>query len=232
MLVGELQRPVDAAAGRVDQPQAAERQRHRVPPACSGDVDQLEAAAAEIAGDPVGLAKAHQMPLAASSASRSPERIWIGSPAATSPRAMKSGPSSASRTAAVAMARTFLTPRMRVIGAEAGQRRQRALHAVAAELAGAGDGAAEAAQHLLVEQRRRAAHRALVDDEAHRVRADVDDADRLELVEEPPFAAAPPGHSHPIPLTMASPPTLSAGESAAESCPLSDWPRPKGSDWS
>ena len=43
--------------------------------------------------------------------------------------------------------------------------------------------AAEAGQHLLVEDRRRAARQPLVDDEAHRVRADVDDRDRRPVVE-------------------------------------------------
>ena len=43
--------------------------------------------------------------------------------------------------------------------------------------------AAEAGQHLLVEDRRRRARQPLVDDEAHRVRADVDDRDRRPVVE-------------------------------------------------
>ena len=69
---------------------------------------------------------------------------------------MNAAPSSASRTAAVAKARTFFTLQDAGDGAEAAQRRERALDGLVAEVAGRGDGAAETAQHLLVEQRRRA----------------------------------------------------------------------------
>ena len=163
------------------QPQAAERQRGRWRSGVAVDVDQLEAAAAEVAGDAVGVRKPIRMPLAASSASRCAGQHLDRAPSACSPRAMKSGPSEASRTAAVAMARTFLTPRMRVIAWKRRQRLERALDASAPSRPVEATGAAEAAQHLLVEERRRAAHRALVDDEAHRVGPDIDDADRLEL---------------------------------------------------
>ncbi len=116
------------------------------------------------------------------------------SPSAFSALAMNSEPSSASRTAAVAKARTFFTSRMRVMV------RKRASAASARSTASAprpprrGDGLAEAAQHLLVEQRRRRAHGALVDDEAHRVRTYVDDTNGLKLVPsvllaEQPFQA-------------------------------------------
>ena len=115
-------------------------------------------------------------------------------PHAFSARTINSPPSSASRTAAVAKARTFFTLEDAGDGAKARQRRERAIDSLAAELAGRRDGAAETAQHFLVEQRRRRAHGALVHDEAHRIRADIDDADGLELVNpvllaEQPFQA-------------------------------------------
>ena len=50
-----------------------------------------------------------------------------------------------------------------------------------AQSAGRGDRAAEPAQHFLVEQRRGRADRPLVDDEADRVGADIDHADRLKV---------------------------------------------------
>ena len=101
-----------------------------------------------------------------------------------------------------------------------------------AELAGRGDRAAEAAQHLLVEQRRRAAHGALVDDEAHGIRADVDDADRLELVTR---LCSPNNRSKLV--TCASDRLLlqslrEQAEPAAGSSPSAPARGPTGSGWS
>ena len=95
---------------------------------------------------------------------------------------MNSAPSSASRTAAVAKARTFFTLEDAGDGAETRQRGERAIDRLGAELAGRGDGAAEAAENLLVEYRRRRTHGAFIDDEAHGVGADIDDADGLKFV--------------------------------------------------
>ena len=66
-------------------------------------------------------------------------------------------------------------------GAEAHERLERPLHGLLPQSAGGGDRAAEPAQHFLVEQRGGRAHRALVDDEADRVGADIDHADRLKV---------------------------------------------------
>jgi hypothetical protein len=71
---------------------------------------------------------------------------------------------------------------------EAAQRLQRALDAFLAEMAGRSHLPAEAAQDLLVEDRCRTSDRTLVDDEPHGVRADVDDAHRLELAGAPELA--------------------------------------------
>ena len=62
------------------------------------------------------------------------------------------------------------------------ERRQRVLDRVGREQPGGLHLAAEPAQRLLVEQRRRAAGEPLVDHEPHRVRADVDDGDRRTVV--------------------------------------------------
>ena len=85
------------------------------------------------------------------------------------------------------MARRFLTLRMRAMARKRRSASSAFSTALLAELARRRDGAPEAAQDLLVEERRRGPDRALVDDEAHGVRADVDDADRLELrISAPP----------------------------------------------
>ena len=47
--------PVEPLLRGVDQAQAAERQSGRIARTVVADVDQLEAAAAEIAGDAIGL---------------------------------------------------------------------------------------------------------------------------------------------------------------------------------
>ena len=67
--------------------------------------------------------------------------------------------------------------------AEALERAERLVDRVGGEQALGLHLAAEAGERLLVEQRRRAAGQALVDHEAHRVRADVDDRDRRPVVE-------------------------------------------------
>ena len=106
LLVGEVDGLVDPAGGGIEQPQAAERQRGGLPQGVAVDVDELEAAAAEIAGNAVGGAEAHhdalrgQLGLALAG-----EHLDAGAQR-RSPRTMKSGPSVASRQAAVAMART------------------------------------------------------------------------------------------------------------------------------
>ena len=81
--------------------------------------------------------------------------------------------------------------------AKAPQRRQRLVDGVGREQAGRLHLAAEPGEHLLVEDRSRAAGEALVDDEAHGVRADVDDRDRRPVIE----TALRDIHGGPTPLT-------------------------------
>jgi hypothetical protein len=68
---------------------------------------------------------------------------------------------------------------------EADQRSQCARDTLLPEMARRSYLAAEAAKHLFVEDRRRTPHCAFIDDEAHGVGADVDDAHRLELALAP-----------------------------------------------
>ena len=67
--------------------------------------------------------------------------------------------------------------------AKAAQRRQRLCDAAGIEVAGRLHRAAEAAHRLLVEDRRRAAGQPLIDDEADRVRPDIDGRDRRALAD-------------------------------------------------
>ena len=69
---------------------------------------------------------------------------------------------------------------------------ERPLDAVATELPAGADRAAKPTEDLFVEQRRRTADRALVDDEADGVRADIDDADRLQFAEPAAIPARAP----------------------------------------
>ncbi len=87
---------------------------------------------------------------------------------------------SASRTAAVA---TAMMPDSSIRRASAANRRSAAIArcpAVGAEPAGLGEPGAEAAEHLLVVEIRRAARHAVEDHEPHRVRPDVDHPDALQ----------------------------------------------------
>ena len=131
---------------------------------------------------PSGLWKPEMMPSAESSASRWPDTMVIGTPTTFSARAMNSRPLLASRQAAVAIAHSLPTrmPRKR---AKAHQRGERLVDGVLGEQAGREHLAAEAGEHLFVEDRRQAARQPLVDDEADRVRADVDDRDRRAVVD-------------------------------------------------
>ena len=127
-----------------------------------------------------GSWKPETTPSAESSASRAPESSSIVRAAAHRPRRRgRPGRSTASRAAAVASTKTSPTPIVLHRARGSAQAPASALHdRVLVEPAGRGDVAAEAAEHLLVVDRRRRARQALVGDEAHRVRADVDDRDR------------------------------------------------------
>ena len=164
-------------SGKVLQREAAERQRDAAAHAVAVHVDQFERAAAEIADDAVGLvepgddaergilrfllAGEHLDRLAADALGRLDElRPVLGIAAGGGRHAPQP------RDAADVAQR-----------AEAAQRVERLLDRVGGEQAGRLHLAAEAGEDLLVEDRRRRARQPLVDDEPHRVGADVDDGD-------------------------------------------------------
>ena len=97
--------------------------------------------------------------------------------------ATKALPFLASRQAAVAIAQSLPTS----MRSQSARKRRSAVSALLDRVGGEQPGrlhlAAEAGQHLFVEDRRRAAGQPLVDDEAHRVRADIDDRDRRPVIE-------------------------------------------------
>ena len=114
-------------------------------------------------------------------AGRTTRRSWRG----RSARAcrMNSGPLSASRHAAVAITHTRSTCMVSHSVRNRLQRGERLLDRVRRQQAGRLHLAAEAGQHLFVEDRRRAARQPFVGDEPHRVRPDIDDGDRRPVVE-------------------------------------------------
>ena len=132
---------------------------------------------------PSGLWMPEMTPSAVRWASRLPERIVIGVRQMRSASAMKARPLRASRQAAVAIAQIRRTCRVSHKRAEALERGERGVDGVRRQQAGRLHLAAEAGQHLFVEDRRRRARQPLVDDEADRVRADIDDGDRRPVVE-------------------------------------------------
>ena len=67
--------------------------------------------------------------------------------------------------------------------AKARQRRQGLGHRIGRQQPGRLHLAAETGQHLFVENRRRTAGQALIDHEAHRIRADIDHRDRRAVIE-------------------------------------------------
>ena len=105
LLIDHRHRLVDTASRGVDETQAAERHRRRLGEALPGDVDELEAAAAEVGGEAVGVHEAHHDALRRELGFLLAGEHLDVRAAGSSPRVMKSTPSSASRTAAVATAR-------------------------------------------------------------------------------------------------------------------------------
>src|SRR6202043_2038522 len=68
-------------------------------------------------------------------------------------------------------------------GAETCERGKRLLDRIAGEKSGGLDLATEPCEYLFVEDRRRASGKALIDHEANRIRADVDDRHRRPVIE-------------------------------------------------
>ena len=126
---------------------------------------------------PSGLWMPETTPSADNFASRGPDRISIDTPQMRSALAMKSGPLLASRQAAVAIAWT--RPTFITLHSARNRRNdvKRLGDGIRRQQAGGLNFAAESAQRLFVEDRDQAARHRFIDDETHRVRADVDDRD-------------------------------------------------------
>ena len=178
-LLGLLNR----VAGAVLQGEAAERQR--VPGSMRAPWTSTSSSEPPPRSPtmPSGRWKPETTPSAVSSASRWPEITSILVRQICSAAAMKSLPLRASRQAAVASTHNRCDLHGVAQRTEALQRLERLLDRVGRQQALGLHLAAEAGERLFVEQRRRAAGDALVDDEAHRVRADVDHRDRRPIVE-------------------------------------------------
>ena len=144
------------------------------------DPRQLHRGAAHVADQPLGVRPAEQHPLRRQPRLLRPLATCSCNPVSRSIWSQKAGPSSASRTAAVA---TAIIPDSSI---RAGQRREavqgrpRPLPALGAEPPGVGQPGPEAAEHLLVVEIGRASRHAVEDDEADGIGPDVDDPDPLQ----------------------------------------------------
>ena len=182
-LLDDLLRLLDRLRRDVLQRKPAERERHAALGAMAVDFGEFERAAAEIAHDAARLVEA----------GHDAERRKLGLPLAGQHVDLDA-----------ADALGLGDEGLAVLGVAAGRGGDRQhladLHAIAqrAEAADRGERlvdrvrgqepgrlhlAAEPGQHLLVEDRGRTARQPLIDDEAHRVRADVDDRDRRPVIE-------------------------------------------------
>ena len=146
---------------------------------------------------PSGLWNPEVIPSAESSASRRPVTIVIGTPhdllGPADERAAVAGVAAGGGRDRPQLA----DPHGLAQRAEAHQRGQRLVDGILGEQPGGQHLAAEAGENLFVEDRRQAAGQPLVDDEADRVRPDVDDADRRSVVDAAlgdDLAAAAAGH--------------------------------------
>jgi hypothetical protein len=169
---------LDRLVRHVGQRKAAERKAHPAPDPLAGNVDQLERAAAEVADDTVSVVdgrdhtQRRQLCLARAGQNldgRAEDAFGAADEfgAVVGLAAGRSGDHEGAADMHDAAQRT-----------KAAQRRQRARHRIGRKQARGVHLAAEAAQDLLVEERRQAARQRLVDDETNRVGADVDNGDR------------------------------------------------------
>jgi hypothetical protein len=152
----------------------------RAPPL---DIDQFQRAAAEIADHAVGPmhagndAKRRQLGLA-----RAREHVDLGTDGAPGERdegAAVAGIAARGR----GNGENFFRAHGRAQRVVALERRQRVFDGIGGKQPGRLHFAPEPAQRLLVEQRRRAAGEPFVDDEAHRIGADIDDGHRRTAIE-------------------------------------------------
>ena len=181
-VVDERLRLLDLVAGGVDETEPTHGQGRRLRQLVGGNVDQLQATAAEIAGSAIGIDETHHdalsgelgFALTGQDLDAHAQRLLGPSDELGSVRGLAHG---CGRQGA-----DVLDLEDSGDGAKARERGQGPVDGIGAELAGGSDGLAEAAEHLLVEERRRRANSAFVYDEAHRIRADVYNADGLQIM--------------------------------------------------
>ena len=174
---------LDRLLGDVLQRQPAERQRDAGVDLVAVDFGQLQRAAAEIADDAVGpVEPAHDAERAQLGLALAGNDLDLGAA-----DALGFGDEGLAVLGVAAGGGRHHPQRADLHAvaqhAEALERAERLFHSVGGEQPGRLHLAAEAGQHLLVEDRRRAARQPLIGDEPHRVRADVDHRDRLAVVE-------------------------------------------------
>ena len=181
-LLDEFFRFFQRFAGDVLQGQAAQRQRHAAAHARAVNIDQFERSAAKIADDAVRLVNAGddaergEMSLALAREdrnARAADALGLGDECA--PVACIAARGRRDRPDA---------PHVQDVAqrAEASQRVERRLDGVGGQQPGRLNLPSEAGEHFLIEDRRRRARQAFVDDEADRVRADVDDGNRRPVI--------------------------------------------------
>ena len=179
----EFFRLLDRFCRNVGQGETAERPGQAAPRARAVDIDELERAAAEIADHAVRLmhagdhAERGQFRLA-----RARKDVDLGSHDAFG-KLDKGAAVLGVTTGGGGDRQNFLHAHGRAQRPVALERGQCLLDRISGEQSGRLHLAAEPAQRLLVEQRRRTAGEAFVDHEPHRIGADVDDAKRRTIVE-------------------------------------------------
>ena len=176
-----VDQPGRTALGRADlhQPQGTERQRHLLADHAAVERDQFQAAAAEIADEAVGAGSAGQH-----AHGRQPRLLLPADDADGQAGAAADGIDEGGAVAGVAHGGggDHVEPAdTHALGqrGEAFQRGKPLDDAVGVQQARLLHAAAEAAQHLLVEQGERRTGQPVMDDETDRVGADVDHADTL-----------------------------------------------------
>ena len=176
--VDDLPRLLEIASRGIDQAQASERERRGIGQTPTSHVDQLEAAASEIAGKTVGGmeprhdAKCGELGLLSAREKRDlAVKDAFGLRDEIRP---VGGFARGGRGNHLDMSGSELFDER----TEAPERAQRTFDGVGGELPSRGDRAPEPAQNLLVEQRRRRPPGILVNDEADRVRPDVNHRNR------------------------------------------------------
>ncbi len=179
----ELLGLLDRALRRLFQPQPAQREGLSRADGVVADVDDLEAAAAKVAGDAVGLVNAGNH-----AERRQPRLLPAGKhlDAGADDALHRGDEFRAVGRLARRRRRQHVDigdPHLHAKRAEPPHRRQRRGDRRRIETAGRLKAASEAAQLLLVEKRRRRAGQPLVDDQPYRVRPDVDHRDRARAVQ-------------------------------------------------